>query len=307
MLRSCLFPAAALLAFGLTACLPTTPDDEPRLRLVPDPALQQELPPAPGDDDDDVEEPTPAPIEEPPACADDLLEPSNDVATAAAALDGQMRDLRLCPADEDWFELSVPASSHSDFSTFYDAEDGRIEATLYDAEGEELSYSAEDFGREINTLTSAEGGTFWVRLALVEDLGDQPGVDYTFESLIEVVGVCVDDPLEPNDDPPSAMSVDELDGGWLRVCRGLDDYWAVSLSEGEELSATINWDQDEGALWLVLIGADHRELDSNSAAGGVAEVSWVADTDLVVYIDVEMVEDAGEVPGADYLLSWSVD
>ena len=77
-------------------------------------------------------------IEEVPPCPADDDKEENDTADQAHALeDGDQGGLKACPDDPDWYRVGAPAGEARQVQIIFDPTRGPLEATLFDAKGEE--------------------------------------------------------------------------------------------------------------------------------------------------------------------------
>jgi len=108
----------------------------------------------------------------------------------------------------------------------------------------------------IDDVVVAHEGAAWC------DLDGDPG---------EVEG-CLPDAYEDNDAAPQAATLSSGSFPELSICGGDDDYYAIDISPGQTLTATIAFDHDEGDLDLVL-QRDGDEVDSSMSVSSTETVS----------------------------------
>ncbi|MBN2493204.1 MAG: PPC domain-containing protein, partial [Deltaproteobacteria bacterium] len=91
---------------------------------------------------------------------------------------------------------------------------------------------------------------------------------------------CIDDAREPNDDVASASAVQQ-DAPWadMVLCAGTEDYYAIVASEGDAISALIDFVHADGDLDLELIGPDGSTVVASSASSDDGEVIEDFDVD----------------------------
>jgi hypothetical protein len=90
-----------------------------------------------------------------------------------------------------------------------------------------------------------------------------------------VVLPCVDDPLEPNDTPSTAIpSLGESD---VVVCVDSDDYWAVDVPADAAVEVRITFDHAQGDIDASLRTSDGQQVDTSTSLDDVETLSWVND------------------------------
>lgn len=177
-------------------------------------------------------------------CPDDVAEPNDGPGEARQILFDAPFEGRLCPGDPDWFSLRmVPAGARIILDLDFVDNLGNLDLEIYRAGSPQplrSSRGASD-GEQIE-LDAPFGGDFFVRV--LGNAGD--GNVYTLRaSLLENAGgACLDDLLEPNDDPLSFTPAEPLLASpeVLSLCSGDEDWFEVELAAFDILEAEIEFD-----------------------------------------------------------------
>jgi tetratricopeptide (TPR) repeat protein len=145
------------------------------------------------------------------------------------------RQLRLCPDDSDWFSIALSEGDRFSVKLTAPEDAGRIRMTFWapagakqlrPPAGSDLSLDALDY-----TVGQGEAGDYLVFIENVD--GDE--VSYGLEVAVRPPCAKTEDRFEENDDAEHAATLTPgpLDG--LRICPFDEDWYAVTLAEGESL------------------------------------------------------------------------
>ncbi len=114
---------------------------------------------------------------------------------------------------------------------------------------------------------------------------------------------CMADRFEPND---SASAPAQINGGalsGLTLCPGGDqDYFAVSLGQGDSVDVTLSFVHGEGNLDLELLSPSGQVVAQSAGTSGTEMMSYAATTPGVYVVHVLLVNDTGPNPGNTYTL-----
>lgn len=181
-----------------------------------------------------------------PDCIGDVYDsPRNDDPASARGLapeDGpRYSDLRLCPGDQDWFRLDVPAGTLLTVDARFTHREGDLELQLYLEDGRTVvdqSRSTTDnerveleVGTDLSLLVRTFLGTQTVRpLTYALVVGMEPG------------SPCEDDEAEPSDGPAQATPLNfsmPFDG---RVCPADPDWFVLrNVPEGSQVELQLDF------------------------------------------------------------------
>jgi hypothetical protein len=205
------------------------------------------------------------------ACQEgDALEP-DDIPQLATVIDesGVVGEVALCGADEDWFQLEVPARLGMKVAASFEAEAGNLQMEMYDEEGHALAASYSDLGYEELILERSDRDRqVWVRTYL-EDQPQAPALyalDVTYD---ENLGMCIDDGFEPNQNSRQATRISEgsLEGVF---CQGGEDWYAVEVTGlFQTVRVELEFDPEAADLDLVVNGELEGQLGSSTGTDGL--------------------------------------
>jgi hypothetical protein len=196
-----------------------------------------------------------------PDCLNDLREGllNNDspgAATELPKMEGPLFDeIRLCPADEDWYEIDVDAGTYLTVDARFSSNDGDIELQLYLDDGQTLL----DESRSItdNERVEVEIGTrrhLLVRVFL--QLPVLQPVDYQLIVSHDPGRVCADDANEPNDVIGGATNIMSDMPFEARLCTADPDWYALrQIPAGQKITASLAFTDALGDLDMELYRA----------------------------------------------------
>jgi hypothetical protein len=244
----------------VTCAAPEVCDDRTRRCQAPATPCVNDLD-CPGDQLCDVSLPEPICVPRVPDCLDDLLdEPSNDSVAQARALDiaggPRFEELKLCPANQDWYRLDVVAGTYLTIDARFRHSDGDVELQLFLADGRSLvdeSRSTTDNERvEVEVGTDL---TLYLRVFVARPTV-RP-VPYELVVARDPGDLCMDDAGEPDDIRAQARLLEAGRPVEGRHCAGDPDWYVL---RGVEAGAHVRLDLDFvdalGDLDLEVLRAD---------------------------------------------------
>lgn len=208
--------------------------------------------------------------------ADDPYEPNDDAATAAQLDAADQAAGIVCAADADLYAIpSTPGCVLDAKLTFVDA-DGDLDLEMLI--GDRVLAASRGTDDDERVLKAVPDGT--PPVFRVYGFQDQENV-YRFE----VDEICpsemacpTDDPFEPNDDGPSAVSLDPPDGASGVVC-GLDEDWyEVSPTTGCTLTLDLRFSHAAGDLDLKLLRTNGTQVGSSASTDDDERIDYVVET-----------------------------
>ena len=190
-----------------------------------------------------------------PDCFNDRLdEPPNDTPARARLLDpaaGPAYDeLKLCPGDQDWYRLDVPAGTYLTVDARFEHDLGDLELQLYLLDGTTLV----DQSRTItdNERVELEVGTD--RSLLVRAFFAAPTVrdlPYRLIATLDPGAVCPDDGAEPNDGAAEAQPLASNQTIEGRLCPADPDWFVLrSVEPSSRVSLSLTFVDNLGDLDL---------------------------------------------------------
>jgi len=210
-------------------------------------------------------------------CTDDAYEDNDSRAQAAqkAPLAVGTTSATSCPLsldddDEDWWQIVLPSDADVDLQLNGSAATD-LDLHVYDANGAFVLGSS-GFNSNEQVALCLSAGTYYVRVVANNIGANDYTLEYSAVSSTCETPVCVDDDLEENDGISDATMVilspagdyDKLD---RKICPGDEDWYAVSLFDGETLEVLIDFVHANGDLDIGIIGAD----GSTVYASGVSQ------------------------------------
>lgn len=224
---------------------------------------------AAGDELCDQEQDPPICVPRIPDCLGDLLEPNNS-APGARLLEGEVFDeLKLCPADADWYRIDVAAGTYLTIDARFRQSRGDVDLQLFLADGRTLV----DEARSItdNERVELEVGTdltLLLRVFLAVPVVSE--VPYRLIVTREPGLVCADDGHEPDDVLGSAVEITSDMPYEGRVCPADPDWFVLrNVPAGTRITAELDFTSSLGDLDL--------ELYRLSSAAPILSASTVTD------------------------------
>jgi PGF-CTERM protein len=215
-----------------------------------------------------------------PSVEPDQFEENDDLTTAAEVAPGEYEGLTVEGSESDYFSVSLAPGEGVRASVSSDTTGSDIDMAMYAPNRSQIGSSASFSSDESLAVASEQGGTYYVEVygfvgasnatySLSLTTGDEietnlggvgsgPDTDPTGPSLDP-------DQYEPNNDIGTATTVSDSEYEDLTIESGESDYFAVDLSQGETLTATIRFDANQGDLDMRAYGPDQTE--QNASAG----------------------------------------
>ena len=214
-------------------------------------------------------------------CGDDAFEPNNKPEQATQISDGTFANLSICdtevsPIDQDWFKLLLEKGEQIEATITSDHALGNLDLPVYASSNFDSPafYSPVDGDVEKVTYTAPTAGTYYLRVVGTESWKYQ--VPYDLEVTRKSEAGCAPDAMEPNNDQSGAATLAPyLDGTPLQgvtVCAGDVDYYKLSMTTGDSVIASIEFDDDTGDLDLRLEDASGQTMDQSSGASDIETV-----------------------------------
>ena len=180
---------------------------------------------------------------EPPSCDLDSF-PDNNTLQQAVPLMVTPIEGQVCAFDEDWFVVPVLEAQEISFDIQSDAQDGRLDVSLYDAQQQPLKSIEEvEEGRYQGGYLSSTAQEVYVRIQEQEDVGDQYGVLYTLEQTSNQYTSCTQDDLGGPQIDPSPLGAGMYE---LSVCS--EEWYVFTSTENLQISISMEHDVADGVL-----------------------------------------------------------
>jgi uncharacterized protein (DUF2141 family) len=251
------------------------------------------------------ETPPPAPM-----CTRDAFEP-NDTQAAARALTAGMTQsgLGACTGEDDFFSFALAAGDRLQIQVDYATAEGDVDISLLNAAGTSVASSASTSGRESVSYTAMTAGTYAIRVYLYRDSGTTPGNTYSIQlthTPAPPVQMCTNDRFEPNDSQTAATTMSPRREAGLNLCMGNDDFYAISLVPGDQLTVDLAFRDAEGDIDLRLLDPSGASVASSLGTGDAERVTFTALTAGRYAIRAYLYTDDGTSPGNGYDLTTAI-
>lgn len=119
----------------------------------------------------------------------------------------------------------------------------------------------------------------------------------------EGTATCMPDRFEPNE---TAAAAAMTNGGALTgmtVCPGDQDYFAVTLGQGDNVDVTLSFVHGEGNLDVELLAPNGQVVANSAGTLGTETISYVATAPGTYIAHVILARDTGAIPGNTYTLT----
>lgn len=224
--------------------------------------------------------------------------------------------------DADWYTVDVSenqtfiasVAARNISESFREAENRDLELRLYDADGEQLSYSSTKilfygYGAE-HALSHrvVEPGTYYLKVNASYDESNEGAQGYTLNT-----SAIDSDPYEPNDDRENATQLD-ANASISAFTVGFDsDHFAVDVDAGD--TVTVNYEETTQAFTsheaqVTAPNGTSLGNDPGDYYGDGEGVTFTATEDGTVYIAIQSAASFGDIDGDDinpYDLTVTVD
>ena len=178
-----------------------------------------------------------ATIRPPCATTEDEHEPNNDRFNAKAVEGGELQSLRLCPANDDWFAVTLERGQSLKATVEATLQAGTLAVEMVDGYGNIIESSAEkedaQQGKTVTALAySQPAGTVYVRVTGSQD------VEAVYSLQLEVIPICSEreDSHEENDEINTAQLLAPGDHEGLQLCPNDPDLYLVEVQDGESIA-----------------------------------------------------------------------
>lgn len=230
------------------------------------------------------------------AIGEDRLEPNNEISSATSITSGEYPNLVTGGEDNDYYEVSLQKNEKINvFADFTEGGDGDGIILLFNPGGSVMERANTGSSEESISYTATQTGAHYIRI-----FGAGPDrIPYSFSvdknssevaaansGQIETSEDNQNTNIEPNDDRDSAALIDEGEYQDLRITEGDDDYYAVELSQNQELTASINFDDSDGDLDMRLISPSGERIERSNSVNDDESVSLSSSDSGTYYIQV---------------------
>jgi len=228
-------------------------------------------------------------------CADDAFEPNQSFLGAWPVTPGGYGGLAACPADDDWFSMTLQDWQTFDVQLSHAFADGDVDLFVFDA-AEVLVDSASTLNDdEAVAYEVATAGEHRVQVQFVSD-DAVPGVPYS----LAIARACTDDAGEPSNN--FAADADLIPhNSALTLCPGDSDWFSVDIAEWNSFGVTTAFPVAEGNLDLTLLDGGFNAFASASTTTDGEDLNLIRPPTGRYYLGAELTTD-GQDPGMGYTL-----
>lgn len=247
-----------------------------------------------------------APPPPPPTCPVDQFEDNDSQAAPTVGLTaGTLHSsLAACSMDDDYyaFDLGLGDTLRADV-TFAHAE-GDIDLHVITPANTTGASGTSVDDDETATYVATAAGRHLVRVFLYRDQGTTPGNAYGLRlthTPAPPPPMCVPDRLEENDTQAAARPTTfPSTAAALTACSMDEDFYALSLQPGDEITATATFSTAEGDIDVRLLDPAGAVLVSSTGVTGSERVVYAALAAGTYALRVYLYSDTGSTPGASY-------
>jgi len=248
-------------------------------------------------------------VEVTPPCIDDGYEDNDSQLSAVPIGTGATNGLGSCPSDDDYYEVDLVVGDELNVDLLFDHAEGNIDLEVLDPSYNLVAaaYSVTD-DEAVGPIVASADGDHLVRVFLAADSGLLLGNSYdVIVDVLPISSICFDDFSEENDTSLTATPVSAGAYPSLMTCDADDDWFAISLLTGDELTVDVFFNDAEGDIDAQLLdpsGAlviDGNSSDDDEVLGPIAVTPgglWL--------IRVFLFADAGAYAGNEYDLQLGV-
>ena len=185
-------------------------------------------------------------------CDDDRQEPNDTRNRARALAPGEQTNLHLCEGDDDWYSIDVEAGEILEVNLTFVHADGDVDLEVLDPNFAVIArgFSVDD--NERAARRAAVSGTFFVRVFSFFPVDN----DYSMNIAVLPEDSCLEDNDEENDTRETARRIFRGTRVGLGLCQPdgetEEDWYSFTVSEGQDITATITFIHADGDLDLEL-------------------------------------------------------
>jgi len=204
-------------------------------------------------------------------CVTDALEPNDSSSKASQVGKGgaSFQELTLCAGDVDWYRLEVPGSTLLGVVLEHSAQQGDLDLHVLAADGLTVVASAETSSdNEKVQINVVSAGTYFLRVTGFQGSTNSYNLSVSFTPLAEG---CQEDSLAPNQYPDEAVMLPPGDYKQLVACPGKEDWFAIGLNGGEEL--TVEAVTTDKSLTLKVVDGYGNSMCTGTPKAGKVAVS----------------------------------
>lgn len=201
----------------------------------------------------------------------DRNEPDGSFGESTPIYDGTYSGYEI-RGGNDYFAITLDQGEELTASIDFDHSVADVDMALYDPERNMIENSVSTTDDESISRTANEAGTYYVRVYRFS--GNEADYSITVETSGND-GSSFDDAIPASSGTTSDYQVD-----------GEDDYYSITLEEGEELTASIAFDDDVADIDMELYDPGRNEIDGSYSTSDGESVSTTAEEAGTYYVRV---------------------
>ena len=235
-------------------------------------------------------------------CIDDNYEDNdswNNTTNITQANDTLITDLKICPADEDWFRFDLLEHEQLTIIVDFDHNNGDLDISLKDLNNNVLATSDTIEDQEKIVYLPESTGTYKLQVKLFSENDDQLGNTYSLQTQTEMVNPCGEDEFDPNESLSTAQDILEKTYE-LISCDA--DWFRIEATEGKEINVSLSFSHISGDLDLTLYDRDGDSIASSATSNDNESLSYIATYTGTYYVEVALVSNLTE--GNPYSLTY---
>jgi len=241
---------------------------------------------------------------EPFQCETDEFDANNTSETAAPLSYGTYENLTLCNKDdEDWYEIALTAGEILNFEVLFTDDNGDIDLRLYDNEGNRLKMSMTISDNENITFLVKETGIYKLRVDATGSYFIKNNYTINYSILSDFCPSNEQDQFDINNTSETAASLNAGTYENLTLCSDIDEDWyEISLTEGEILNFEILFTDDNGNIDLRLYDNEGNRLKTSTSGSDNENITFLVEETAVYRLKVNA---AGSFIKNTYTINYS--
>ena len=214
-------------------------------------------------------------------CSTDSFEPNNNNQDAAILTSGESISAHSCLYDDDYYAIELESNSVVSIQTTSIIATADLDLYLLSTDGStELAFSLSDTSNEsIEHFFIPDAGTYYIRTSLYSDTsGEGSGTPYEMSVDITTANACLEDPYEDNDSWNNTTEIAQANGTMidnLSICPEDEDWFQFQLMEHEQITVTIDFEQDNGDVDITLKDINNNILASSDTTENQEQITYL--------------------------------
>lgn len=217
-------------------------------------------------------------------CSDDILSPNQSLLTGKVITEGLWSGLMLCPNTSDYLTYTLNGGE-TVVATVTPGISGTLPAlSILNGNGETLPGPMGTTSNEVAAeAVAGSAGPIYVRVQSLSDTA----LPYSLDLQVKDPGTsCNSDRLEPNDNLATAKEVEGEITTHLTLCQNDDDWLFTEVNLYDSIEVRAKFDDHLASLNISLVAINGTVLETKSAVGSEAYLSYFAEEAGAYYIRI---------------------